>query len=98
MKELPVPPHAKSDPKSVEVLRAWIVNDGLQCTLTPGAFGENELIVWGILLSDVANHVADALQKAQGRDREETLKAIQQHFNSEMDSPTEETGGEFRKN
>lgn len=98
MKELPIPAQAKSDPKSVEVLRAWIVNDGLQCTLTPGAFGDNELIVWGILLSDVANHVADALQKAQGLDREETLRAIQTHFNAEIDSPTEETGGDFHKN
>ncbi len=98
MKELRIPQEAKNDPKSVEVLRAWLVNDGLQCVLTPGAFGDEELIVWGVLLSDIANHVADALHKTQGLDRKKTLKTIQRHFNSELESPTQETQGEFRKN
>ncbi len=98
MKQLEIPPLAKNDPNAAEVLRAWVVNGGFQCSLTPGVFGDDEVIVWGILLSDVARHVADALYKSEGQDREETLKAIQMHFNAEIDSPTEETKGDFYKN
>jgi hypothetical protein len=93
--ELSIPPGAFEDPKSAELLRAWVANGGLHCNLRIGAFGDNEAITWGILLSDVARHVADALAKEKGIDRRETLTAIREHFDMEFDEPTAETKGGF---
>ena len=66
MNELAPPPKAKDNPTAVELVRAWIVDNGLQCSLNIGGFGEHELTTWGILLSDVARHVANAHQQLNG--------------------------------
>ena len=52
-------------------------------------------MVWGILLSDVARHVANALSGEKGLAAEQTLRQIRASFNYEMDSPTAEAKGEF---
>jgi len=88
--ELPIPPSATGDLQAREMLRAWIAKEGLHCSLNIGVWGEDEAVVWGILLSDVARHVANALHDDRGLPLEETLGKIREHFNSELDSPTEE--------
>ncbi len=93
--ELVVPPAAKTDAGSREMLRAWIANGGLHCTLSIGAWGDKETIGWGILLTDVVRHVADALQKQDGLDPEDTIKQIRAVFNKELDEPTAEAKGGF---
>ncbi len=93
--ELAIPPGALEDPQSGEMLRAWIAKGGLQCSLRIGTWKEKEAIAWGIVLSDAARHVADALAKEKGINREETLAAIRESFDREMESPTSETEGNF---
>jgi hypothetical protein len=93
--ELAAPPATKDNPEAIELMRAWIVDNGLQCTLNVGGFGEDELAVWGILLSDVARHVADAHRKLLGSDAEENLKKIAASFNREMVSPTADATGDI---
>jgi hypothetical protein len=93
MKELAPPPQAKTDNSAVEVLRAWVIDKGLQCSVNIGGFGEEEVVVWGILLSDVARHIADAMEKMKGTPRKETIEAIQKHFNFELDTPTGPASG-----
>jgi Domain of unknown function (DUF5076) len=93
--ELAIPPGAMEDPQSGEMLRAWIANGGLHCTLRIGTWKMDEAIAWGILLSDAARHVADALHKESGISREETLAAIRESFDREMESPTSDTQGGF---
>ena len=39
MRELSPPPEAKKAEDAAEVLRAWIINKGLHCSLSAGAFG-----------------------------------------------------------
>ena len=99
MRELSPPPEAKKAEDAAEVLRAWIINKGLHCSLSAGAFGggENEVVVWAILLSDVARHVADAMQQAEGLDAQDTLKKILSHFTFEINSPTANVDGDFQK-
>lgn len=97
MNELAPPPAVKESQNAVELLRAWIIDNGLQCSLNIGGFGENELAMWGILLSDIARHVADAHHNIQGTDAAESLRVIAEHFNLEIDSPTAPAKGEFQK-
>ena len=92
-REIPVPPGALEDPDSRELVRAWVANNALHCSLNLGNWGEDEAIGWGVLISDIARHVADALQEQSGADRAKTLGKIQKVFNDELDEPTAETNG-----
>jgi uncharacterized protein DUF5076 len=94
-RELLVPPGAASDTNAREMVRAWIAHKGLHCSLSVGTWGENEAIGWGVLLTDIARHVADAMQKEAGWDRGDTIKRIRTVFNDELDKPTAETQGGF---
>lgn len=94
--ELPVPPNVPSDPNACELVRAWAAHGGLQCSLDVEAFPEEHaLIGWGILLSDLARHVADALYQSRHIDRSQTLSEIRAVFNSELNVPTAATQGKF---
>lgn len=95
LRELPVPPAAHQDQRSTEVVRAWVANQGLHCSLNIGLWQMKETTVWGILLSDVARHIADALHKRDGIERALVLAEIAEHFNQELDRPTAPTQGGF---
>ena len=92
-RELPKPPETQTAAEAMEVIRAWIVDGALHVSLMPTAFEEKE--VWGILLADVTNHVANALADATGLDRGKTVAAIAKLYNSELAQPTDEPTGEF---
>lgn len=94
--ELMIPPSATSDKKACELVRAWAANGGLQCTLNIDAWTDDMMAIgWGILLSDIARHVADAVQQRKSIGGQETLSQIRKVFNSELDKPTAETSGKF---
>ena len=80
MSELPAP----SDTESVEVLRAWIVGDSLQCAIQSDAFPDPGS--WGAVLADVTRHIASALQQQEGAPVEQTVERILQVFHKEMRS------------
>lgn len=88
--ELEPPPLATSDPGAVEILRVWAApGSPQQITLRtswkdPGA--------WGLVLVDVARHVAEAYAQ-EGRDRQEVLKRIRELLDAEWSSPTDEPSG-----
>ena len=93
---LDIPPGARSDKQASELLRAWAAHGGLQCSLNVDAWqGEQTTIGWGILLSDIARHVSNALHERRGLEQTETLAQIQKVFNTELDSPTEDVTGKF---
>lgn len=90
-RDLSVPAEVAKDPKASEVLRAWVANGGLVCSLRPEIW--DEPANWGILLADVARHVANAVNELNGSDPDVTLAAIQDYFNRELDDPTDEASG-----
>ena len=92
---LRVPPGAETDPQAQELIRAWVAHGGLHCSLNVGAWSKDEAICWGVLLSDVARHVADALRAQKRIDEQETIEKIRTVFNDELDSPTAEATGGF---
>jgi hypothetical protein len=93
--ELPVPPTARSDKDAREVIRAWAAHQGLHCSLNVDNWGDDECTAWGILLTDVVRHVADALHEAKGWDPAKTMSEIRRVFNAELDLPTDEPSGKF---
>jgi uncharacterized protein DUF5076 len=54
-------------------------------------------VAWAIVLTDVARHVANALNEEKGWDKAETIREIRRVFNDELDSPTAEATGGFLK-
>lgn len=95
MDELPIPPSARSDKNARELIRAWAAHQGLHCSLNVDSWGDEERVAWGILLTDVVRHVANALNEAKGWDRWETIQEIRKVFNAELDSPTADPSGQF---
>jgi Domain of unknown function (DUF5076) len=89
------PPSTRSAKQAEELVRAWIVDGDLECSLNVGVFGEDETITWGILRSDIARHVANALEQVQGKSREQVLREIAASFNYEMKTPTADASGDL---
>lgn len=91
--ELAPPPNANATPEAKEFLRAWAVNGGLEVSLLPEAWGQPA--AWGIILSDIARHVADAYHKSEGRAKAQTMQEILAIFVAEFQSPTDVPKGDF---
>ncbi|MEQ1769026.1 MAG: DUF5076 domain-containing protein [Devosia sp.] len=86
VKELPVPPAARSGKGASEVFRAFIVDGGLQVSLQRG-FDDPRM--WGILLADVARHASRVYQTEGVTGEVEAMAAIRQLFDAELDRPTD---------
>ncbi|HET7440348.1 MAG TPA: DUF5076 domain-containing protein [Terriglobales bacterium] len=94
--ELSVPPGAVKDKKSCELLRAWIAQGGLHCSLNVSAWDdEHAAIGWGILLTDIARHVANALHESKNWNADDTINKIRAVFNAELNTPTADAKGKF---
>jgi Domain of unknown function (DUF5076) len=92
-RELIVPAEVSADEKATEVLRAWVANEGLICSLRPTQWKDSS--AWGIVLADVARHVANAFHEASGDDPAATVARIRKLFNDELRDPTDEPTGGF---
>jgi len=82
---LHVPP-AAMEQGGVEVLRAVIVDGGLHVSLRR-AFDDPE--AWGMLIADVARHIARIYATEKKMTEDETIARIRAIFESEMDSPAD---------
>lgn len=83
--ELDPPPMAATNSEAFEILRVWTAPGGPQeltihtCWQDPSA--------WGLLLVDVARHVAQAYQP-EGHNPQNVLERIRELFEAEWASPT----------
>jgi len=96
--ELPLPPAAESDPRSLEMIRVWLAKGKMHCVLNVGFWeqrGLNERQAWGILLADMLHHIANAHEAEYGRDPRDTLAMIREALAVELDHPTSSRRGEF---
>jgi len=91
--EMPIPDAAKSDPKSVEMLRVWIAHQGQHVSLRTDVW--DDPAYWGIMLADLAGHIANAYHQQTGADREEILERVREYMEAEFDRPTDEPEGEI---
>lgn len=99
MNERPIPDAALRDKNSVEMLRVWIAEGKLHCSLKIGMYRETmnveEETAWGTILADAARHIAIALHSGYGGSEEDSLAKMQKKFNEELANPTSTADGEF---
>lgn len=92
-RDLAVPSEVEKDNQATEVLRAWVANGGLVCTLRPETWDDPSS--WGIVLADVTRHIANAVKELRGDDSAITIAAIRAMFNSELADAADEPTGRF---
>ena len=92
--ELLIPDTAEGDPNAFEVLRVWVAKGGQHVSISTGVWEDPE--AWGIVLADLAGHVANAYAQVAGLERQQTLDKIKDFFNRELDSPTHTPKGTVR--
>lgn len=89
--ELDIPPTAKNDPNGQEVLRLWIAHGSQHVCLKhhicedPGA--------WGLILVDIARHVANAYDHEGTNNFNEVMNRIKWGFDAEWNNPTDQVKG-----
>jgi aminopeptidase C len=99
MNERPIPESALRDKDSVEMLRVWIAEEGLHCSLKVGMYHEStntpEEKAWGVILADAVRHIAKALETSYSGNYDESIKKIKESLLQELVSPTSDIKGDF---
>jgi hypothetical protein len=89
---LPIPAAASRDPRSLEILRVWIANGEQHVALSFGMW--EEPAAWGLLLADLARHIAEAhAQQDEQVDAEDFLEQLRSGMEAELDGPSDEITG-----
>jgi hypothetical protein len=92
-KVLNIPSAAQRDKASFEVLRVWIAEQGQHVSIQSGAW--DDPFAWGIVLADLARHIALAHQlQNKETDTDTFMERLLEGFHAEIDNPTDEPEGE----
>ena len=102
LKQLMIPEAAFRDENSVEMLRLWIAERKLHCSMKIGMYHDTTKIpeekAWGQILADAARHVANCMSAEYGANGIDVIQAIRESFDRELDKPTTPlVGGVVRK-
>ena len=85
-KEQPLPPDVIGRDDATEVLRAFVVDQGLSIAFMR-AFDEPDM--WGLMLVDIARHAARAYARESDYTEDEALTRIITMFDAEITRPTD---------
>jgi hypothetical protein len=83
-KALPIPAPALADPAAVELARVWVAGGDQHVSLAVGVW--EDPAAWGIMLVDLARHVAQAYAQDQGGDVDQILSRVREGFDAEWPS------------
>ena len=83
-KELLIPPQAAKNERAVEILRVWAANKAQHISINPDLCDDPAM--YGIMLADLAGHVANAYQQSAKMDRVKTLVTIRAGFEVALES------------
>lgn len=81
--ELELPDGVVDADQAVEVLRAWVADGALHVIFDPETF-RDDVSEWGRLLSDVAQHVANAVEMDGQMTRSDAVSKIHDAFDLNM--------------
>lgn len=84
--QLPIPPEAKRDPHSFEIVRIWVANRAQHLSLRTGVW--QDPAAYGIMLCDLMKHIANSLQN-EGWQQQQAFDRIKAGLFAELDSPTD---------
>ena len=91
--QLPVPVAVRIDPHAVELLRVWAAQGKQHVSLATGIW--EDPANWGIMLVDLAKHVALAIQQSTGGEFDDILQRIHQGFVAEWENETDKPTGKI---
>jgi hypothetical protein len=94
MRQLPIPPAAKKDKDSLEMLRAWVIDGDLQVAMSSWVWKENAA-PWGQLLSETIHHLAIALESETKRPKAEIAAEIKKSLDHHFAHPRDCLIGDF---
>lgn len=86
--ELVIPESIQKSLGALEVLRVWIADDKNHICIRTGVW--DDPAAWGLMLADLARHVARMLEQEEGRDADATLRRIIEGLEAELSQPTDE--------
>jgi hypothetical protein len=89
--EMTPPPAAIVDAKSFEIARLWVASDAQHVALRTDVWPDPA--AWGIVLADLARHVALAYHRTGDHDVEDALERVLAGFHAELESPTDSPDG-----
>lgn len=92
-KQLIIPPSAIEVEDSFEVLRVWTTPHGPVVSLLPDAWADPA--AWGILLVDIARHLANAKSSGVPETKRDILSRLKAGFDAEWGEPTDTPQGQF---
>jgi len=92
---LPIPSAVQIDPNSMELLRVWAANGQQHVSLATNIWPDPA--AWGIMLVDLAKHVASAYQQSSDQDFNDVLNRIKQGFDTEWQTATDKPFGNVQK-
>ncbi|MFM8583639.1 MAG: DUF5076 domain-containing protein [Planctomycetaceae bacterium] len=90
-RQLPVPPTAAGDVRAIELVRVWAAHGKQHVSLATSIW--QDPAAWGIMLVDLAKHIANAYEQNEEMDYVNVLSRIREGFDAEWgtstDGPTE---------
>jgi hypothetical protein len=87
--ELQIPEPAYQDHRSVEILRAWSVDDAVYSSVRVDVPNWSDPGAWGIMLVDLARYFAHAYGQSLGVDPDEVFDQIREELEARMEELTE---------
>jgi hypothetical protein len=91
--ELVIPTQAATDQEASELVRIWSSGGDQYVTLRVGVWADPA--AWGLLLVDLAKHIANAYAQDQGLQPASVLNRIREGFEAEWSSPTDTPTGKI---
>lgn len=85
--ELPIPPAALEDVHSIELIRVWAAAGNQHLSMATGLW--DDPAAWGIMLVDLARHLARASKQTHGLDFDSTLARIRSGIDAEWSVDTD---------
>ncbi len=89
--ELPIPPAARDDASARELVRIWAAAGAKHVAIATGLW--KDPAAWGLVLVDLARHVAGAYAQTDGSTEDAVLRRIREAFDAEWSNPTDSPTG-----
>lgn len=80
--QLDIPQSVQIDTSAFELMRVWVAHDQQYISLRTGVW--EDPAAWGIMLADLARHVAESYGQEEGRDVAATLERIKAGMGAEL--------------
>jgi hypothetical protein len=92
-RQLRIPDSATQDPRARQILRVWAAFGKQHVTLDPSLWDDPG--AWGLMLVDLARHVANAYEQSGRMDSATALDRLKQGFDAEWNWPTDKPTGQI---